>query len=87
MSHKVDTIPCLRVTAIGYDPVNQREYPCTKICHNASVAADHYALVRNAHWGYTTTLSYAKKKQLDGLNQRLFKLERRVLKVFKQYLP
>lgn len=87
MKHQIKAIPCLKVTAIGHDPVKNKDYPCSKICHKATVAADHYALVRNYHWHYTSPLNRAKKKQLDDCNQRLFKLERRVLKVFQKYLP
>ena len=85
MKHKITAISALRVTAYEFDPFKKKDIPMTKICHKASVAAEHYALTRNAHWwrvhdGQTVTFYSSWLARYDKLN-------RRVLKVFQKYLP
>ena len=83
MKHEVRSIPCLRVTAIGYDSLKERDVPMTKICHKAKVAAEHYAITRVYRWW---SLTRPKRQHADYIPYK-DKLERRVLKVFKRYLP
>lgn len=82
-THRVQPIPCLRVTPIGYDSFKNRDVPVSKICHKASVAAEHYAITRVYRWWHLTR---PKRQHADYIPYQQ-KLERRVLRVFKQYLP
>jgi len=82
MKGQVQSIPCLRITVTSFNPVTQSDMPVTKVCHKAKVAADHYSLVRTYHWLHTNKISNS-----STFDNRKDKMERRVLKVFKQYLP
>ena len=83
MKHKITAIPALRVTAIGYNSLTEKDVPMTKICHKAKVAADHYAITRVYRWW---CLTRPKRQHADYIPYK-DKLERRVLKVFQKYLP
>ena len=86
MKHQIKSIPCLRVTAIGYDPMKCKEAPSTKICHKAKVAAEHYATIRVYRW-WNLTATTRHSRNYVSYKEKLDKLERRALKVFQKYLP
>ena len=78
----VAVVTALKITAM----VNG--YRNTKVCRKADVAAQHWASTRTYHWWNNGGSSlWQRPAGYDAFDARCDKLYRRVLPIFKRYLP
>jgi hypothetical protein len=87
MTTVVRSVPCLRITVKTASLLGDWKNTSSKTCRQARVAAEFYARTKNHEWWSNTGHLTKRPDRYTEKDARYDRLYRRVLQVFKQYLP
>lgn len=86
MKTELTPIPCIRLTVYVKNKRNGKWNKSSKICHTAEIATDHYVKLKHYEWWSSKGCLY-NDNTYERADRRMFRLRRRALKIFQQYLP